>query len=136
MAYEITWERPFGVYQRFSGLHTPDDVTRVIEIVTSDPGFDDLRYVIVDLLAATGHSFDVTSRAALEVPYAMLIGASYSNPHIHVAFVATHPDIVQLIELKIARGVLPHTAQIFASEAAARESLGSISGRFRRPTLT
>ena len=136
MAYEIAWERPFGVFERFSGLHTPEDVTRVIEIVTSDAGFDDLRYVIIDLRATTGHSFDVNDRAALELPYAMLIGASYSNPHIQVAFVATDPEMVRLIELKIARGVLRPASRIFASVADAREWLGGISGRFRQPPMT
>ena len=133
LAYEIRWERPFGVYERFSGVHTPEETAQVIEAVTSDAGFDDLRYVIVDLLGTTGHRFDVTSRAALEVPYAMLIGASYSNPHLQLAFVVTDPQMVQLIELKFARGILPHSGRIFASEQQARDWLGSLSGSFRRP---
>lgn len=136
MAYEITWERPFGVIERYSGVIAPDEVARAVETITSDAGFDDLRYVIIDLQSATGHSFDLQSRAALEVPYATMIGARYTNPHIHSAFLATDPGIVQLIELKIARGILPQPARIFSNELQAREWLGQISGLYRRPPLS
>ncbi len=135
MSCEIKWERPFGVYLRFSGAVTPADVGAANLAITSDPNFDDLRYTITDYLAATGHRFDLQDRAGLETPYATLIGASYSNPNIHSALLVTDPDIERLIQLQTTLGVLPYPSRVFAREQDAREWLGSISGRFRRPSL-
>ena len=135
MSYEISWERPFGVYKRYSGAVTPADVGDANLSITSDPHFDDLRYTIADFLAATGHRFNLHDRAGLETPYATLIGASHGNPYVHSAFVVTDPDIEQLIQLKITLGVLPYPSRVFAREHDAREWLGIVSGSFRRPSL-
>jgi hypothetical protein len=133
LGFAIRWERPFGVYKYFSGEITPHDIRSANETITNDAGFDDLRYIIGDFLGANGHRFDLEDRGALEIPYATLIGASYSNPHIHCAYVVTHPEVERLIQRKITHGVLPYPARIFALEHDARTWLGSVSGRFRRP---
>ena len=135
MPCEIIWERPFGVRNHFTGVLAPDDVERAVVTITSDAGFDDLRYLIFDLRHATGHSFDLQSRSALEVPYATLIGASYSNGYLHAAFLATSPELQQLVELTMSRGALPMPAQMFRTEADARAWLGETSGSYRRPPL-
>ncbi len=135
MGCEIRWERPYGVHACFVGEVTPTDVGAANVAITSDAIFDDLRYMIVDFLAATGHRFDLRDRAGLETPYATLIGASHSNPHIHSAFIVADPDIERLIQLKISQGVLPYPSRVFEREQDARDWLGSISGRFRRPLL-
>jgi len=132
---EINWERPFGVYLRFTGAVTPADVGAANLSITSDPNFDDLRYTIADFRAATGHRFDLQDRSGLETPYATLIGASYSNPHIHSALIVADPDIERLIQLQITLGVLPYPSRVFTRENDAREWLGSVSGSFRRPSL-
>jgi len=135
LSCKIIWERPFGVYLRFHGEVTPTDVGDANIAVTSDENFDDLRYTISDFLAVTGHRFDLRDRAGLETPYATLIGAAHSNPHIHSAFIVVDPDIERLIQLKISQGVLPYPSRVFEREQDARDWLGSISGRFRRPLL-
>jgi hypothetical protein len=133
--YQTHWERPFGVRNHFTEVFAPDEVARAVESVTSDTGFDDLRYMIFDLREATGHSFDLRSRSAVGVPYAALIGASYSNAYLHAAFLVTRPELERLVELTLSSGVLPMPAQIFHAEADARAWFGEISGSYRRPPL-
>jgi hypothetical protein len=123
------------VRNHFTGVFAPDEVARAVESVTSDAGFDDLRYMIFDLRDAAGHSFDLQSRSALEVPYATLIGASYSNTHLHAAFLVTDPELQRVVELTLSRGVLPMPTQTFPTEADARAWFGEISGSYRRPPL-
>lgn len=119
----------------FTGVVAPDEVAGAVECVTSDAGFDDLRYLIFDLRDAVGHSFELQNRSALEVPYATLIGAAYSNTHLHAAFLVTHPELQRLVELTLSRGALPVPTRVFRTEADARAWFGEISGSYRRPPL-
>jgi hypothetical protein len=133
--HQIHWERPFGVRTHFTGAFAPDEVERAVVTITSDSGFDDLRYLIFDLRDATGHSFDLQSRSAIEVPFATLIGASYSNAHLHAAFLVTSPELERLVALTVSRGVLPVPTQAFRTEADARAWFSDMSGSYRRPPL-
>jgi hypothetical protein len=49
LPYEIPWERPFGVRKHFTGVIAPDELARDVETITIDCGFDDRRYVIINL---------------------------------------------------------------------------------------
>ena len=61
MAYEVTWEAPNGFYAHFTGWVTPGSAARLARELTADPRYDDLRYAIVDLTDAPGHTFRRTS---------------------------------------------------------------------------
>lgn len=116
-----------------SGTITAHDVEELTAAVSSDEGFDELRYWIADFRDVVDHSLDLRSPGRFEAPFATLIGASHSNPHIHCAFICMNPRVEQAIQAALSRKLVPYESRIFRDEAAARDWLGGISGSFRRP---
>src|ERR1700759_4304914 len=87
MPYSNVWESR-GVCTRFSGVVSTDEYVRSAEEICADPRFDDLRFVIKDLLSIDGHSID---RDAVEPVAAIRYGARYSNPNIYLIVLTTDP---------------------------------------------
>jgi hypothetical protein len=135
LPYQIQWERPFGVHVRHYGTITPHDVADLADAVSSDEGFDELRYWIADFRDAVDHELDMRTPGKFETPFATLIGASHSNPNIHCAFICAHPGIEQALNVAIERKLVPFESRLFRDEVQAREWLGGISGRFLLPPL-
>jgi len=135
VTYALQWEDPVGVFIRYTGDVTPDEVARCNEQVTSDPRFDGLRYAIADFTGAPGHRFDLSNRNQLTMCYATLIGAAHSNRHINAAFVVAGPCVEELLQKLLETGSFPYPASIFRSQAEARDWLASLSVSFRRPLL-
>ena len=127
MPYANVWESR-GVCTRFSGFVSADDYVRSAEDICADPRFDDLRFVIKDLLAIDGHSID---RAVVDSIAAIRYGARYTNPNIYLVLLTADPTLVPLAHPEpksFLRGLCESCA--FADEAAARRWLAS------RPPLT
>lgn len=128
MPYRIDWEEPSGAYVRLTGCVAPEDFTALIDEITSDSRFDDLRYVIADYLEADDHSFE-DPREAVGTASASAIGAFYSNPRILEVAVATKPRLVELARAYAAVTKFPF--EIVPTVAAARDWLASQSMSLR-----
>ena len=127
MPYSNIWE-PRGVCTRFCGTVSAGEYVRSAEDICADPRFDDLRFVIKDLLSIDGHSID---RAAIEPIAAIRYGARYTNPNIYVILLTADPRLAPLARpdaKSFLRGLYETCA--FADEAAARRWLAA------RPPLT
>jgi hypothetical protein len=135
LPYQIQWERPFGVHVRHYGTITPHDVADLAVAVSSDEGFDELRYWIADFRDALDHDLDMSTPGKFEMPFATLIGASHSNPHVHCAFICSNSRIEQALHVAMERKLVPFVARIFRSEGDARDWLGGISGKFFLPPV-
>src|SRR5277367_5058935 len=122
MPYSNVWESR-GVCTRFSGMVSVGEYVRSAEDICADPRFDDLRFVIKDLLAIDGHSID---RAAVEPIAAIRYGARYTNPNIYVILLTADPRLTPLAQpdsKSFLRGLYETCA--FADEAAARRWLAA-----------
>ena len=122
MSYSNVWESR-GVCTRFSGTVSAGEYVRSAEEICADPRFDDLRFVIKDLLAIDGHSID---RDAVDPIAAIRYGARYSNPNIYLILLTADPRLAPLAEpdsKSFLRGLYETCA--FADEAAARRWLAA-----------
>ena len=117
MPYETIWEEK-GVYWKYSGILTGDDILQSNIGIYGDSRFDNLRYQLVDMLDV--ESFDVDTEAMEEVT-AMDAGASQTNPRLVVALVATQVQAKRLVELyETTTGGAPWETAIFESVEEAR----------------
>jgi len=122
MPFSNVWE-PRGVCTRFSGFVSASEYIRSAEEICADPRFDQLRFVIKDLLTITGHSID---RDAFEPIAAIRYGARYTNPNIYVILLTTDPRLAPLAQpeaTSFLRGLYETCA--FRDEAAARRWLAA-----------
>ena len=122
MPYSNVWESR-GVCTRFSGTVSAAEYVRSAEEICADPRFDDLRFVIKDLLAIDGHSID---REAVEPIAAIRYGARYTNPNIYLILLTADPRLAPLAQpdsKSFLRGLYDTCA--FADEASARRWLAA-----------
>ena len=122
MPYSNVWESR-GVCTRFSGTVSAGEYVRSAEDICADPRFDDLRFVIKDLLAIDAHSIDLE---AIDPIAAIRYGARYSNPNIYLILLTADPRLAPLAEpdsSPLLRGLYETCA--FADEAAARRWLAA-----------
>ncbi len=120
MAWTNVWELR-GVCTHFTGFVTTAEYLRSAEDICADPRFDDLRFVIKDLLAIDGHAID---RDAIEPIAAIRYGARYTNPNIYIILLTADPRLRPLAhpdQASFLRGLYETCA--FADEAAARRWL-------------
>ena len=89
MACEIVWEHR-GVHKRLSGHVSAREFERSVETVQADPRFDEIRYVINDFSAVTGHGLD--EQHLLELA-AIQYGAQASNPQVRAVYVGVDPEL-------------------------------------------
>jgi hypothetical protein len=121
MGYEITWE-PFGVVKCFYGCLTGDDLKQSGMQLHGDERFDDLQYVINDLLGVTEVS---ATEADIEEINAIDNAASYSNRKLKLSVVATNERIVELATQYANSTDNIHPFGIFSTVEDARQWLGS-----------
>ena len=122
MPYSNVWESR-GVCTRFSGTVSAGEYVRSAEEICADPRFDDLRFVIKDLLAIDAHSIDLE---AIDPIAAIRYGARYSNPNIYLILLTADPRLAPLAEpdsSPLLRGLYETCA--FADEAAGRRWLAA-----------
>lgn len=122
MAYTNDWE-PGGVTTRFTGFVTAAEYVRSAEDICADPRFDELRYVIKDLLAIDGHDVDPE---ACDPIAAIRYGASFTNPNIYLVLLTTDERLVPFAHPKsdsFLHGL--YETHAFASDFAARSWLAA-----------
>jgi hypothetical protein len=98
MPYEVIWESPSGFYARVTGWVTPELAARLAHEFTSDPRYDGLRYAIVDLSAAQGHTFRRDDRGSMPEAMVQLVGAGFSNRAILEVAIASDPKMLNFLE--------------------------------------
>ena len=117
MAYTNVWE-PGGVTTRFIGFVTAEEYVRSAEDICADPRFDELRFVIKDLLDIAGHSID---NATADPIGAIRYGARFTNPNIYLVLLTTDERLVPFAHPKadsFLHGL--YETHAFPSDAAAR----------------
>jgi hypothetical protein len=114
MPYTIEWEGR-GFYKRFTGRVAFQEYARSQEEVTSDPRFDDAKYIINDFLAIDGYTI---SHDDAEYSAAYTRGPSYTNPRVRVAYVTNDAKISLLV--RMAKAVSFMKIETFPTLAAAR----------------
>ena len=117
MPYETKWEEK-GIYWKYSGILTGDDLLQSNMGIYGDSRFDKLHYQIIDMLDV--ETFDVDTETMEEVT-AMDLGASQSNPNLIVAVVANHIQAKRLVEIyETTAGGAPWETEIFETVKDAR----------------
>ena len=129
MPYEITWEDQ-GVYRRYHGHTDGAELARSVCEVELDIRFDQLRYVLNDMLASEGIS--ATDEAVTEIS-AIDGGAELSNPNIRIAIVADKPALRAVGEAYIAAGLNSYPTRMFFTLAEARAWLAEPAIRSTSP---
>ena len=116
MPYQVQWEL-HGVYSRYYGIVTGEDMRRHIEEVCKDERFERHRYNILDFSDAT--EFSPTERELL-INIGVLIGAAFTNHQVLIAAVVTRANVREALEAFIALGISPYVPKIFSTVAEAR----------------
>ena len=122
MAYTNVWE-PGGVTTRFTGFVTAEEYVRSAEDICADARFDELRFVIKDLLGIDGHSVDPE---ACDPIAAIRYGARFTNPNIYLVLLTTDERLVPFAHPKsdsFLHGL--YETHAFASDFAARSWLAA-----------
>jgi len=115
MPYLLIWEHD-GVYKKFTGVVTGDELLRSVNEVANDMQFGKARYEVSDYLGAESTEF---SQDALNEVRAVRIGSFQRNPRIRVAIVTHDPQIQQRIFSTIATRLTLHQTQVFSDVAEA-----------------
>lgn len=122
MPYQVKWE-PEGASVKFFGIVTAEDMAALYTEFARDARSDRTRYVLSDYLGATRCTkmslSDVKEFAALEK------GASYGNPDVCNAVVATDASIREYVQFFRSLGISPYPLRLFATVAEARAWLGT-----------
>ncbi len=95
MTYQITW-RTNGVYWRYEGVLTGNELLQSNLDIFGDERFDDIRYQIVDLTGV--ETVEVTEKHMRKIAH-LDMAASRSNPRVKVAVVAVSDTAAKLIDL-------------------------------------
>lgn len=95
MPYQITW-RTNGVYWRYYGVLSGNELLQSNFDIFGDERFDDLRYQIVDLTDV--EEVEVTEKHMRKVAH-LDMAASRSNPRVKVAVVAQTDAAAKLSDL-------------------------------------
>ena len=125
MSFETIWEEK-GIYWKYKGILTGDDLLQSNMSIYGDSRFDKLRYQLIDMLDVESFDFDTE---AMEEVTAMDVGASQTNPRLIVAVVATHVQAKRIVELyKTTTGGAPWETELFESVEEARAWITSKFG--------
>jgi hypothetical protein len=122
--YEFKWEGE-GVCWKYSDTVSGEDVVRANSEIYGDARFDHLKYIIIDLLDV--REIDLGDQD-VSATTSFAVRANPKNPHVKVAFVATHDELCGLVRAYIEAALqrLPHSKQqLFTDEADARRWIAS-----------
>jgi hypothetical protein len=88
MPYRVRWEG-HGVYRRFYGTVSAQDVRNACDEIASDPRYDDIRYVLSDFLEASPALSEHEARALAQLERVRF----FDNPDVVNAVIATNPRL-------------------------------------------
>jgi hypothetical protein len=123
MAYSVSWEPGPGFYARVTDWVTPATAAKLALELTGDARYYSLRYAIIDLTAAPGHTFRRDDRDAIGNAMVQSIGAGMSNLDLLEVAVATDPRMLNFLETYAALTTRPF--RIFPTLADARTWLSN-----------
>ena len=122
MPYSCTWEAN-GVYIRFCGIVTLEEVSDADDVMYNDPRFAAIDYFIWDACAVTSLALSDTQ---VDITAVKDMGISLKKDHLKCAFIATNHRIITQIEqyLEKSEGLkIPWRLAIFQDITQAREWL-------------
>lgn len=119
MAHFLYWE-PNGVYAKFFGTCTVDDVFQAYEKISLNSHLFDLRHAIFDYLDVEQQ--DITESGILKVA-ALDIGWAYYFPSLRFASVATDKHVLDLWRIFFNMVKIPGRHGVFPTVSAARDWL-------------
>lgn len=94
MAHKITWE-PKGVYRRFNGIVTGEEILESNLTLQANPRFDEINYVLNDFTQVSDHTITLSDTNAYAVTDEI---ASHKKPHLKIAIVVTRKDHFELAD--------------------------------------
>lgn len=97
MPIQLSWV-PHGIHRTYAGYITAQELRDTVIRAQVDPRFDDVKYQISDLLGITG--FEDAPESVEELA-ALVFGGITGHRHICMAYVATDPQVVQLVQLAL-----------------------------------
>lgn len=106
-----------GVIQKFSGFLGWDEYQSALTAILNDPNFELIKYVISDFSAVT--ETDLTVKDTVYVA-ALSKGATFTNKDVRVAVIATHPDILQLVDLYKSAPYASYPTAVFSTVSDAK----------------
>lgn len=122
MPAELCWEHK-GLVVRMSGALTAHEIIASSEAVSSDPRFDTLRFILVDLSEAEPpESLDISD---ISLAHAIRIGAARSNARILEAYVINDSMRAERIRNMVARRLTAFPTRIFSALDDARQWINS-----------
>jgi hypothetical protein len=95
MAYQTFWEGR-GIYVRYSGHSTAQELAKLIEAFQADTRFDDVSYIIHDFAECTGLAF---SKQEIEELSAKDAAAALSKRKHRVAIVSDRADVQTMLQV-------------------------------------
>ena len=120
MPYSLIWETQ-GVYKKFTGRVTGEELVRSVNEVASDVRFSRAHYEVSDYLGADDTDF---SQDALNEVRAIRIGSFSRNPKVRLAIVTLDEEIQQRIFSTLAAQLALQQTKIFSAVADANAWLG------------
>lgn len=120
MPYSLVWE-PHGVYKKFCGCVSGEELLQSVREVATDIRFGALRFEVSDYLETERTEF---SQDALNEVRAVRIGSFMNNPAMKVAIVTLDSEIQQRIYSTIAARLTLHQTKVFNSLPDANAWLG------------
>lgn len=92
MPHTITWE-PDGLYRKFTGEISGDEILESNYELHTDPDFKNIKYIINDFTEISGHSIEVSYTKAYAISDNVI---SAIRGSLKVALVAIQDDHVEL----------------------------------------
>jgi hypothetical protein len=111
MSYKTTWVGDEGLYVRYSGQSSVQEVAEYGRDVQADPRFDDLRFVLNDFRACTSMAFDPLRVEALA---ASDRGASVTNPNICILVLTDSVEVKAFVDAYRAVGLQTFPIEVFS----------------------
>lgn len=109
MSFQIFWQNN-SMTIVYSGQTSAGEILEVVKRQHGDERFDYLRRVLHDFSGIESCSSDEETLHELDAQGA---GASYTNPHLKIAIVARHPDVIAMVDFFMKIGVTPYPMKLF-----------------------
>ena len=99
MAYITHWEDR-GIYWRYTGMLTLDEMHRANDELIRDPRFDDITYQISDFLEVEGIDLPTDKMESVTKQLACLdLAAAKTNPHVKAVIIVDSEEFHTLAEI-------------------------------------
>jgi len=115
MTYQLEWTK-CGVHKLYSGRVIFQDIYNSEREIADNSRFDDLRYILIDLLDIQEITMSLPEKNVL---IAQRIGASKTNPLIKYAYVSINPIFQNAVLDDIRKGKARYAQRMFPTVSEA-----------------